>query len=531
MILKKLVVIILILLTTIANTTKARGVDFTPEEIQKTYYIWNKKIEEPNSKSKNNEDIWFSEYTSPIDGYINLLTGEKLIGKIIVHHKWNRASEKKLKETTVNKDGSKQVRYYKDPLGIDIIEDVKITTNGVEKIISTNDIAHYGAHFKVLDWASVKKQKIASDSFNKGTLTYLDGTKKEGLITLRSSKYLKKRLDIRYFNCVYFAQDENAIVEAIETKNLQQAIQSASGVDVLYTNFNNHLIHRDLLIESLQTSAKKVGYHELSDGKIFINDGEEVAGQLCFKKGMDAVLKTHVIFIDNEKNVRFLRCTDDDIIYIENKGVTYYPLETKFASEKELGLKKGYIQFKDESKVEGEMSYRKNYILFKGADNKIKNYTAKKGDIDFAIQDNGSSKTKYSLVNDTKNGNYFIQLYYPFQKYSYYKNPNPTNINSGASLAATLTATAAAAMDEGENELDELADQPLDFYYTEYVIIINKTGEEVVVYKKNIDEQKARLLGSCSRMSVDNRKKIQGIEKVKEIEDLVTTLNTCADQD
>ncbi|MCB0401777.1 MAG: hypothetical protein KDD41_06820 [Flavobacteriales bacterium] len=534
---------ILIFLSTSTLLAKEfRGSDVTPKNIQKKYYIWDKKTEEPNPKSKNNEDIWYNEYSQPMEGYIILLSKERLTGKIIVHHRWNKASVKKLKKTTYDKDGNKVVNYYPDPKGIDIIQDIQLITAEGNKTIATTEILNYGPYFKMADWDDVKGQKSEVDKFQPGSYETLDGQLKQGFITLRTYMYLKRKFDLRYFHLAFYAENENTHAELLYADDLKSATLNST----LYINYRNrYLLDRDLMISSLETEPQKLSYDPLQDGSIVTSEGEEIKGRITKKNARfvntsaEAKIPTSksILFIDEQKNIQYLSPNSKSLMYFTVEGVDFYSVEGSFMSRDALKLDQGKFVYKDGTEKNGELTYRNNYFLFNDGSGKLNSVTIKNADnLDYALIGEGDAVRKVIFtVDGTKK--YFMEVKSPFGKYSYFKNPNPTHVRSGASLFTSVAAGVASDMIEdkvreagGETEGD-VVDDDIEIYFEEWVVIINKTGEKFTLYKKNLEDQKRALIGSCQRMSVDNRNLIKNIAKMSEIDLLVNTLNQCADPD
>ena len=554
----KVIILGILLLSSLSiYSEEYRGSDITPKQIKSKYYVWSKKTQEPTS-DKNPANIWFNSYSNEMNGYVILNNGERIKGKITVRNRWNLASTKKLTEKYTTSTGETATRKVPNPEGVNVMLEIHIVNDTLDKTISTEDIKNYGPYFTMADWALVKGQKSNADKFLQGSYEDMDGNKKDGFLTLNTYSYWKRKFDLRYYDLVFYAENESANAELMYAKDLKQVTQSS----ILYTNYRKrYLIDRDLLISTLETNAKKLSQEDLVPGSVVTIDGEEIKGRIAAKKekfitstgGSTTVMgkevvkvpsSNNIIFISNNKDVHYYGANNAEIMYYVVDGVEHYAVEGKFVGRDMLNLEKGKMVYKDGSEKEGELTYRNNYFLYDDGSGKLTPITAAKSDnLDYVVLGKEDSLRKVLLVEEKINGKptkYFIEIMYPFKKYSYYKNPNPTHERSGASLATNLGVIVAGTYaeqklkDEGAEETEsegDIGDVDIDIYYREWVVIINKTGEKVVVYKKNIDREKSLLLGTCQRMSVNNRKKISDISKVNEVDLLVRTLNECADQD
>ncbi len=539
-------VLLSIIITLNAFADEYRGKDLTPKQIQKKYYTWSKEAKEPTS-DKDPANIWFNSYSNTMEGYIILLSGEKIKGKITVRHRWNLASKKKLKEQYTTSEGVKATRMVKNPKGVDIILEVKIVSDSETKTIPTTEILAYGPYFKKADWSLVGGQKADSEKYLQGVITNVDGTSKEGFLTLNTHSFLKRKFDLRYFDYIFFSENESANAELIYSEDLKEVTQSST----LYVNYRNkYLINRDLLISSLETDASKLKHEDLQPGSILTNEGEEIKGRIATQKdakiqstgGTTTVMgkevqkvakSKHIIFIDEQKNIQYISVSNNNIIYFVLGGQEFYAVDGNFVSRDQLNLESGKMVYKNASEIEGLLTFRNNYFLYDDGGGKLTSITVKNAnDLDYVMLGEGDSLRKVILVEETER-KYFIEVKYPGGKYSYYKNPNPTNKRSGASLLTSMTASAGAivaehTLDQTESEGD-ISDLDLDIYFREWIVMNNRTGEKLMVFKKNLNEQKNKLMSGCQRMSVDNRNIIKNISKVNEIDLLVKTMNQCAD--
>ena len=205
--LKSYTFLAILLTATSAFSYGHRGTDITPKQIKSKYYIWSKKEKEP-TKEKNHANIWFNSYSNKMDGYIILLSGKRLKGDIIVRRKWNLASVKKISENYIRSSGEEATRKVKNPAGVDIILEVKITNENITKTISTKEIKNYGPYFTTNEWALVKGQNSNSDKILKGSIEYSNGEKKDGVLTLNTHSYIKRKFDLRYHDFVFFAKND-----------------------------------------------------------------------------------------------------------------------------------------------------------------------------------------------------------------------------------------------------------------------------------------------------------------------------------
>lgn len=552
-----LIILCLILLcSTSIYSQVQRGTDITPKKIKAKYYVWSKKTKESNPGS-NPKNIWFNSYSNKMDGYVILLTGEKLRGEIIVRRRWNLASTKKISENYTTSSGEKAIRKIKNPAGVDLILEVNITNEKGSKKISTEEIKNYGPYFTTKDWVLVKSQKNNPEKMLTGSIEDFNGNKKEGLLTLNTHSYLKRKFDLRYYNVVFFTEKEGGKCELIYSKNLKQVIQFST----IYTNYRtNYLIDRDLLIATLKSNAKKLSYLELIPGSIMTTDGELIKGLIAERKNKtisskgntttvmgEKVIKVpdlkHIIFINDSKNIKYISVNNASIIYYSIEGMDYYSVDGNFVNRDNLSLEQGKLVYSDGIEKEGELTYRNNYFLYDDGSGKLSSITVKNSkNLSYVVLGKDDSLRKVVLAEGIVKGKqkkYFIEIRSPFGKYSYYKNPHPTNVRNGGSLAASLGAVAGGSLIEHrldkegveyEKEVEGGNDE-ISLYFKEWIVLINKTGEKIMVYKKNLEDQKRLLLGSCQRMSVENRKTIKNVDKLKDIHTLVNALNQCADED
>lgn len=331
--------------------------DITPLEVREEVYKWGKGELEDKSFSGRMAaaaDRWLNRYLEPIDGFVILKMGDKINGKMVIHNRYNDA-------TSHLAIGSTQGT---------VIKSISIDNDKY----AYQEIAVYGAQFKVSDWTPAKKSKIPADQYHPGYVQLEDGTIREGMVALTTSKM--EYAGFRYYNKIYFAADQTADVEVFYCPEVDgtgipkitEAGQTVAGKPIRYTLLRGSLIDQDSWITKITGNAKKMWVEELASGELEFQNGVKLNGKFAIHS---AKKKTFVYLVDDDNDLYYLSAKNKGIkvltinqaggqshyVMLDDNFVNNHEVKAKF--EKNKSIHSGLIQLSNGGLKEGKISLKR----------------------------------------------------------------------------------------------------------------------------------------------------------------------------
>lgn len=275
----------------------------------------------------------------------------------------------------------------------------------------------------------------------------------------------------------------------------------------------------------LRQRANMIKSYRSIYGYYFISDGDQpTITKFKAADPIDFVLVT----VDGEKT----KYVSDGGIFVKYDEL----LENIVSKESKNPLKvmqAGYLKYMDGSKKSGFiMQANKKYYYW---------IASNKADLERIYTDD--SKVAYVIQKVDRKLHQFkyesgkwIEIHEPTGAYSYYKNPAPTHkktvasglANIGIKQLAKIAASQVDGLDETADGLNDfLDDEPLEVYFTEYVVVDNKTGKKLIVYDQNEEALMGGLLTPCSNYSVLDEKEKAKMTSISHIDEAIQLLNKC----
>lgn len=314
-------ILLLCFTSTLFAQQLTKGKNFAPAPINKKFYKWKGGSLEPNQTGSDPVDIWYSQYTEPMNGFVVLKSGERIDGNIEVHWRYNKAST-----MTRTVDG----KSVPIPGGKKGTEGVNITTEEGSKYYTLYELKSYGPYFKMDDWAPSTNEDPAY-KFLDGMITLKDGTVLKG--TWRTIYHSTPYDGLKYYYRVYLSQGQDEYVQTFLSREVEEAIQVDNGREIRYTSINDYMIKPHRFIQKLEKNAKKMGFEEPASGSVNLNGKGTENGKVAFNTGKS---KKEIFFYNAEDmNIRYYEASEaEDLITFEGstKGVSniYFPYKDKF---------------------------------------------------------------------------------------------------------------------------------------------------------------------------------------------------------
>lgn len=363
-------------------------------------------------KTTSYADTWFNRYTEPAQGFIILRSGERLAGKIVVHHRYNEASKYTAKDQT-----GKIIPY---PGGVDVIADVKLFQGGEATAYKGDSVAAYGATFRIADWVPDKKLAQTADNFNPGTIKLEDGTLRTGMVALATARGSYK--DLRYFQMVCFAADPSAEVEIYSGEDAANAVlpkvseasQDSGGKSIKYLLYRGALIDQAAWIARIESDPKGMDAEPAVPGELALKNESVLKGRFALAAGKK---KTWSYFIDENNDLFYissavpfkvlqLTVAGQPERYVVLDGRIVRNRETIAELEEDKELHEGRVALLDGKVIEGRVSFKRIYNLIKsyrlpigvyvvpsGANSLVEEYDA--DDVDYVEEVDKGKRVKF----------------------------------------------------------------------------------------------------------------------------------------
>lgn len=374
--------------------------DETDPEIAKKKFVWGERVDETEKTfGKSNADIWYSEYTAPLPGYVVLKSGERIEGSLIKRRQFNKAS---FKPITV--EGQKKA----DPSGR-VNWEYHIEKEGKKEVYASKELEKYGLLYYVADYA-------APDAFKQGKYLFEDGTDLEGLIHLVD--YESKYEGLTFFKKAYYASDNNSLVIPVDLSNIIQAQHDKVGGAQLYYPFEGALVRPFEFKKAFSSNAKANKCLPLSKGAAVLSNGKVVSGQVA----MDKRKRKRMAYFHSDEENLFLSLQSEELdkvrmeeggkmneyILFERELLTLDEIITEW-KEKENYFS-GKVILDDGKEITGNIAFSRDanvvksyrlingiYIIPQGSQSEVQFYKAY-GDIDYAlVEEQGKTMTYIPL--------------------------------------------------------------------------------------------------------------------------------------
>jgi hypothetical protein len=295
----------------LAAQDKSRGKDITPLEVQEKFYKWGKEeLEDKSLKARMApaSTRWQNRYTSPINGFVILPSGDRLVGTMTLHNRLTVEAEK----------GNST-----DP-NADVIADITLSHGGKTDTFALAAVAAFGAQFTPADWTPPKKSKELADAFHPGFIQLDNDVRSEGLVALSSG--LQGVGALRTFDRVYYAANASSPVEIYLTPgfgragvpNVVEAGQKGA-TEASYQLLRGGLIDQGAWISQLERDPKKLQAEGLIPGEILFANGAVLKGRLALQSGKT---KTSAYLIDEDQDLLYIAAASGiKVVNATEKGV------------------------------------------------------------------------------------------------------------------------------------------------------------------------------------------------------------------
>lgn len=419
------------------------------------------------------------------------------------------------------------------------------------------------------DYASANK----FDPLAKGEVVMQDGQQLQGRVVLQKGKNKSKALFVNAAENLYLDLTNGDVGSIkVEGKYYIRHKKKFQAFDNLYT----------------QWQKKK----ELMQGRVVFENGKELSGEIVFTTTSNAVKSYREItgFHLLSKSTRgvaqtFRASSEVDFVEVLDGGRKakyvvvgryfvafdkfYSQLKSNDSKKPEENLQPGYVMLPDGTKMEGKIAGKKYKMTFVDSRDNLQQFSAYQTDkIDYYVQRiNGVERKFKPLQGRAKEygpDHEFVEIIKPFERFSFYKSPNPTNIRKGitkfgggvinfAADQATTVLAQEVALQNAQRAFDdtgevgatlEATQKSFDqvksvqgvvevgkeggVFFEEWVILNNSTGQKYVVFKRNEDQQMSKLLSDCPSYSGLTEKESRKLRNVSNLEEAVNFLNICA---
>lgn len=348
----------------------------------------------------------------------------------------------------------------------------------------------------------------------------------------------------------FYLSEDKQLVHFSDIKPVDQISMTVEGKKEHYLKMEGKMVNTREFIEELEKKDL------LYKGTVFMLDGSMHVGRLGLRQRANMIKSYRSIygyyFITNGAEPTITKFSAKDPIdyvlaTIEGKDVKYVSDGGIFVKYDELldnivsktsknplkVMQPGYVKFKDGSKKSGYImqANRKYYYWIASNKSEVERIETHDPKVAYVIQKIDGELKQFKSV-DRK----WIQIYEPTGAYSYYKNPSPTHKKTVASGVANagikqLAKVAAKQIEgaEGVGDLvsDFLDDEPIEMYYTEYVLVQNKTGKKFIAYAKNEVEVLSSLLQQCPQFGSLGEKERGKLLSISHVDEVVKLLNVC----
>jgi|GEM_PF-3842996 len=415
-----------------------------------------------------------------------------------------------------------------------------------------------------------------------GSVYFQDGTKKEGQFSVTRGKVKSTAFFLNKEENQYFILKPDSGVSSISTIDNDKVFT--------YVTYKGYFRDLNKLIKGW--SKDKV----IGQGSIVFENGTEKKGDIVLYKDEEEesqkrakILGIYLISDNANQKVEYFEA-NETINYVnfafKEENEKYVPLNGEYVNFNDYvdalakgpanstkTLQDGYVVMMDGTKKDGKIAatdFKLNYV---GAGDKLEQYSATDLEvIDYYVQNIEGEERKFMPMPRRKvdNGSdcIFVEIFYPFEEWSCYRNPFPTNVNKALSTIQKVMSYAAAseigkmatesvaekvqkevvvasakstkdlrfasstgnAAYESTKKISyKLADSRHDgkTYYREWVIVNNYNGEKLIVYIKNDESLLASLFENCAKAKGMSAESAAELYKARKVRDLIGELNTC----
>lgn len=362
--------------------------DLTDPAIKEKFYIYGDAVDETEKTfGKSNADIWFSKYTQPHLGFVELKNGERKEGELVKRRRYNKASYK-----NITVDGQKKP----DPAG-EVFYEYHITSGGEKFTYHHSGVESYGLLYTL-------KEYDDANAFAEGE-AIIDDESRQGFFRLINKE--KNKYDgLNYGHLLYFAKTADDYVIPISVEEVQKLSLNQK----TYYPFDKNLILPAEFENAFGPLAKKNKCDPWQPGSVMLDNGKVVEGKIA----LDRRKKKRLAFFQNKEQTLFLYDESENVGQIRVNGNTYISFENELLTIEELkarwkdkeNLFSGSIFLEDGTEIKGQLAFRRDanlvksyrlingiYLIPESKANQVDLYTYK-SNIDYAMVDG----SKYVLL-------------------------------------------------------------------------------------------------------------------------------------